>query len=175
MRVRFCLICVKTVTPLPFHWQPLFPLRAWAVTSLLGRGCAPEPWAKASVKVLMWGSVEERVELSLASMPGQPRGGRTRGAAPGALASSVHWRSPNQPADPCAWFTDGWERADLPSSNTWNLWCSLLTSDTNKTPWECGSLQSRTNSRRWGEAGISPRLQELCSSPLKARTMKTLC
>lgn len=69
----------------------------------------------------------------------------------------------------------GPQHAALPSSNTWNVWCSLLTSDTSKTPWECGSLQSRTNSRRWGEAGISPRLQELCSSPLKARTMKTLC
>ena len=60
-------------------------------------------------------------------------------------------------------------------SNTWNLWCSLLTSDTSKTPWECSSLQSRRNSQCWGAAGIPPRLQELCSSPLKAPTMKTLC
>lgn len=66
--------------------------------------------------------------------------------------------------------------ADLPPSNTWSRWCSPLTSDTSKTLWvPCGSLQGRTNSWRWGEAGISLRSQELRSSPLTARTMKTLC
>lgn len=51
MGVIFCLICVKIVAPLPFLWhlflRHLFlPLRAWAVTSLLRRGCTPEPRAK---------------------------------------------------------------------------------------------------------------------------------
>lgn len=170
MGVRFCLICVKTVTPLPFHWHPLFRLRPPCSEGVVHLSLEQKlQWMFWCEKVLRGG-----LKSHLPPYPGSPEGDGWR-----VLFLGLWWAqcTEGHPTNPLVLVHGPQMGGNTPTyhSNTWNLWCSLLISETSKTLGECSSLQSRTNSWHWREAGISPRLQELCSSPLKAHTMNTLC
>lgn len=163
MRVRFCLICVKTVTPLPFHWQPLFPLRAWAVTSLLRRGCAPEPWAKAKLKFWREEVLRRGVSSHPPPCPGSPDGD---GQGEPLLRLQRARRTQGRPTnplilvlkDPCAPQTGGSVRIHHPATpETSGVHCSRRTL--------AKVLRSAVPCKAGQTAGVSPRLQELRSSP----------
>lgn len=173
MRVRFCLICVKTVTPLPFHWQPLFPLRAWAVTSLLRRGCAPEPWAKAKLKFWREEVLRRGVSSHPPPCPGSPDGD---GQGEPLLRLRRARRTQGHPTnpltlvlkDPCGPQMGGSVWIHHPATpETSGVHCSRRTL--------AEVLRSAVPCQAGQTAGVPRRLQELRSSPLKARTMKTLC
>lgn len=166
MGVRFCLICVKIVTPLPFLGHPLLPLRAWAVTSSIGRGWTPEPSAKLQwcFWCQCWGEHWVLTYLCAASR------GMDKGCHCCGLGKPSLLKVAQQPFKPCAWCTGRWE---LCYSNTWKsgVHCPH---QIDKTPCECSSWGSRTNRQLWRDWHF-PGAVELYSSPPRAHTMEALC
>lgn len=143
MGVRFCLICVKIVTHLPFLWHPL-PLRAWAVISSIGRGWTPKPCAKLQwwFWCQCWG---EHWALTCPCA-----GGWTRCATAVALASPVYWKLPNNPSNLVHGAQAGGSCATAtPESLVFTAHIRLTKLPVNAAPGEAGQTDSS------GETGIS--------------------
>lgn len=135
------------MTPLPFHWHPLFPLRPPCSEGVVHLSLEQKlQWMFWCEKVLRGG-----LKSHLPPYPGSPEGDGWRVLFLGL------WRAQcteGHPTSPLVLVHGPQMGGNTPTyhSNTWNLWCSLLISGTSKL------LGSAVPCKAGQTAGIGERL-----------------